>query len=159
MRKPFIATITLLAVALVAAACGGAATPTPECLEPQDGALVPAECGDANGLPTATPTPTTDNGNGGPVDAVSIIQANGCGSCHTISSVPGAAGQVGPNLSAIGSAHDAAYIYESIVNPGAVIAADCPTGPCPAGVMPNAYGRLLTEQQLGAVVEFLAGLK
>lgn len=159
MRKPFIATITLLAVALVAAACGGAATPTPECLAPQDGSLVPAECGEANGAPTATPTPTVDSGSGGPVDAVSVISANGCGSCHTIAGVPNAAGQVGPNLSAIGAVHDAAYIYESIVNPNAVIAANCPTGPCPSGVMPSAYGRLLTAEQLDAVVAYLVALK
>lgn len=159
MRKPFLAALTLLAIALVAAACGGAATPMPECLEPQDGSLVPAECGDANGAPTATPTPTPDAGNGGPVDAVAVIGANGCGSCHAIPGVPNAAGQVGPSLATIGAMHDAAYIREAIVDPGAVIAADCPTGPCPAGVMPSAYGRLLTAEQIDAVVDYLAALR
>ncbi len=69
-----------------------------------------------------------------------------CTSCHgnPDGSVPAA---VGPDLSQIGvtgatriEGYSAAqYIYESILNPTAFIAPDCPNGPCPTGVMPGTF--------------------
>ena len=101
----------------------------------------------AFGRSRLTPTPTTD-----PVAATAqaevdqiaaAINAGGCIACHTIPEIPGAVGQIGPDLSNIGvdgatrvagySAEE--YILESIMDPEAFIAPDCPTGPCPSGVM------------------------
>jgi mono/diheme cytochrome c family protein len=95
--------------------------------------------------------------------AVAAINKGGCITCHTIPGVPGAIGQIGPNLSQIGieaaqrredyTALD--YIQESILNPGAFTAPECPTGPCPQGVMPVVA---LEEAELEAIVKYLATL-
>ncbi len=90
------------------------------------------------------------------------IAKGGCAACHTIPEV-GAAGQVGPNLSNIGA--DAAsripgysateYIYESIADPLAFAAPECPFGPCIAGAMPPIP---LEEAEIATLVAFLSTL-
>jgi mono/diheme cytochrome c family protein len=95
--------------------------------------------------------------------AVAAINKGGCITCHTIPGVPGAIGQVGPNLSQIGveaakrregyTALD--YIQESILDPGVFTAPECPTGPCAQGVMPVVA---LEEAELEAIVKYLATL-
>jgi mono/diheme cytochrome c family protein len=97
-----------------------------------------------------------------------IMAAMGCGACHTIAGVEGMAGKVGPELTHIGtigatrkpgmSAQD--YIRESIVDPNAFIAPECPTGPCVTpSDMPPIFGDRLTAKQLETLVDFLAGFK
>ncbi len=87
-----------------------------------------------------------------------------CATCHTIEGV--ATGAVGPNLTHIATvaeerAADAgaesaeAYILQSIVDPNAYIAPDCPTGPCPSGVMPQAFGKTLSDDEIKALVTYL----
>ena len=121
--------IALLAIAVLAAACGG------------DGD------GDDNG------------GNGGSLaPGLRVFLSSGCSACHTIDSVSRAAVAVGPNLSNIGGRADAAYIRESILDPNAVIAAACPAGPCPSGVMPQTVGLLLSEDELDVLVQYLTSL-
>jgi mono/diheme cytochrome c family protein len=88
-----------------------------------------------------------------------LIAQLGCGACHTIAGVEGAAGQLGPDLSDIGARADAEYIRQSILDPDAVIAEACPTGECPAGVMPKGLGERMTGQQLEMLVGFLVGLQ
>lgn len=128
-RTPLV--IALLAIAVLAAACGGDG----------DGS------GDDNG------------GNGGSLaPGLRVFLSNGCSACHTIDSVSRAAVAVGPNLSNIGGRADAAYIRESILDPNAVIAAACPAGPCPSGVMPQTVGLLLTEDELDVLVQYLSSL-
>lgn len=95
--------------------------------------------------------------------AVTAINKGGCLTCHTIPGVPGAVGQVGPNLSKIGmeaakrregyTALD--YIRESILDPGAFTAPECPAGPCAQGVMPVVA---LEEAELEAIIKYLATL-
>ena len=52
------------------------------------------------------------------------------------------------------------YIRESILDPNAFIAPDCPDGPCKSpSLMPPNFGDQLTARQLDTLVEFLAGLK
>lgn len=91
------------------------------------------------------------------VTAEEIIAALGCAGCHTLEAV-GAAGQVGPDLSQLGGRLAADEIRQSILDPDAVIAADCPGGPCPAGVMPKGFGDRLTAAQLETLVQFLSAL-
>jgi len=81
--------------------------------------------------------------------------------------VPGAVGVVGPDLSDIGSvAADAVegmsaeeFIHESIVDPNAFIAEECPTGPCPAGVMTPNLADILSPDEIDAIVGYLVTLK
>ena len=92
----------------------------------------------------------------------------GCGSCHTIKGI--SSGVVGPNLTDIGSraekrAKEAGlpdgrtYIHQSIVAPNSFIVPQCPTGPCPSGVMPPDFSKRMTEDQINALVEFLLAQK
>lgn len=67
-------------------------------------------------------------------------------------------GKVAPDLSDIGARADEAYIRESIVDPLAVIAENCPCpGPDDEG-MPLLYADTLTEEELDALVWYLTGL-
>ena len=129
LPKQTLLAIPLLAIALLAAACGGN--------------------GDSD-----------DNGaNGGSLaPGLGVFLSSGCSACHTIDSVSQAAVAVGPNLSNIGGRADAAYIRESILDPNAVIAAACPAGPCPSGVMPQTVGLLLSEEELDVLVQYLSSL-
>jgi mono/diheme cytochrome c family protein len=82
-----------------------------------------------------------------------LFQTRGCAGCHTLEKA-GAMGDTGPNLSDISMQHDSAYIYQSIATPNAVIAAQCPEGPCEPDVMP-AFGTILTPDQINALVAYL----
>ncbi len=98
--------------------------------------------------------------------AIEAMIKTGCGGCHVIPQVPGAAGQVGPDLSEIGvqagarvEGMDAAeYLYQSIVDPNAFVVPECPLGPCPPNVMPANFADLLSEEEIQAVVDFLVTL-
>ncbi len=104
----------------------------------------------------------------GPLDAPTnaAFTRGGCGACHTIPGVPIAFGLAGPDLSAIGveagdrvAGMDAeAYIRESILDPEAFIAENCPTGICPAGVMPINMPEKLSEDELNRIVTYLVAL-
>jgi len=92
--------------------------------------------------------------------------AAGCVGCHTIPGIPGATGRVGPDLSQIGvhaaqrrpglSAEE--YLRESILDPNAFLAPECPAGPCPAGVMLQSFAASLSSQDLDAIVAYLLQL-
>lgn len=94
-----------------------------------------------------------------------LYLAGACIGCHTLGTL--SSGAVGPNLTKIGEeagklAKDGNaenYIRESILNPNAVIAANCPTGPCPADVMPKNFGETYTEAQINDLVAFLLAQK
>ena len=101
-----------------------------------------------------------------PIDidmVIAAINKGGCVACHTIPNIPDAIGQVGPNLSNIGvdgatrregySAEE--YIRESLLEPNAFIAPDCPFGPCIAGTMPNLT---LDESEIEVLASFLSTL-
>ena len=154
----------LLSVSVLVAACSPAATPTPsECVDVQGGQLVNAEC-ERPGVdldPTATPLPGGIDGgdNGGLSEGATLFsRVAGCGGCHG-NETAGTTGQVGPDLSRVGARLSAAELRESIVDPNAVIAGDCPTGPCPANVMPATFASVLTPEQMDVLVEFLSGLQ
>ncbi|MFQ5408507.1 MAG: c-type cytochrome, partial [Anaerolineales bacterium] len=63
-------------------------------------------------------------------ETIAAFARGGCAGCHTIPGIPDAAGAVGPNLAAIGSAAGSrdpgldaeAYIRQSILEPNAFIA-------------------------------------
>jgi mono/diheme cytochrome c family protein len=136
MRRPLL----VLAVALLAAGCGGGetVTPLPETVE----GTVPAETG--GGATTIEP--------GDPEAGKEVFTTAAqptCGSCHTYGPA-GTTATVGPNLDEALSGKDAAFVLESIVNPDAEIAPGFA-----AGVMPKDYGDKLSEKQLADLVAFL----
>ena len=168
--KSAVYALTFVTMTLAFAACGAGAVPTETgCFDTVDGTVMSVLCdnGDSDGQPTATPddgplpTNTPSAGGNGPAGLQVFLRESSppCATCHAIDSEPFAVGQVGPNLSHIGSKDDAAFIRESIVNPNAVIADDCPAGACPPGVMPQNFGDTLTAEQLDDLVEYLVSLK
>jgi cytochrome c2 len=101
-----------------------------------------------------------------PDDVSAAFMKGTCIGCHVVPGVPNANGMVGPDLSNIAtvaatrvegqSAEE--YLHESIINPEAYIAPDCPTGPCPSGIMLPTFGQLLSEDELNGVVDYLLTL-
>ncbi len=100
-------------------------------------------------------------------DAVVAVVAKGtCNACHVIPGVPGAVGVVGPDLSNIGtaaaerepgvSAED--YLHESIMDPNAFIAPECPFGACVPGAMPATLATTLTPEEINTVIQYLLTL-
>ena len=71
-----------------------------------------------------------------------------CGGCHQLDDA-GTAGVTGPNLDDALAGKDAAFIEESIVNPGAEIAQGY------SNLMPNSFGASLTPDQLDQLVDYL----
>jgi cytochrome c oxidase subunit 2 len=99
---------------------------------------------------TSTTTTTSPSAAG-----LSVFNANGCSSCHTLSAA-NATGKVGPDLdNLIAYAKKAnqpleAFVHQSIVDPNAYIQPGYPKN-----VMPGTFGQSLTKSQLDAVVSFL----
>ena len=113
---------------------------------------------------TAGPSGGAGASSGVDMDAViAAINKGGCIACHTIPDIPGAVGQVGPNLANIGvdgatrrqgySAEE--YIRESLMEPSTFTAPECPTGPCPPGVMPQLP---LDQSEIDTVISYLVTL-
>ena len=161
LPTPALLGIALFGLLFVAVACGEALAEG-DCLAPEDGQLVAVPCTtEGTPLPTPTPTlaPSNGGGNGEDTDGRSIFLGQGtCFICHTIDDEPLAGGQIGPNLSQIGLKGEE-YIRESIMTPDAVIATDCPTGPCPSGTMIQTFGELFSEDQVDALVNYLLSLQ
>ena len=103
--------------------------------------------------------------------ALSSFQKGGCGACHRIPGVPGALGTIGPDLSEVGAEAQTRiesgeyagisitvvdYLYESIESPDAFISPSCPDGPCTPGTMPASLALIFSDNELDAVVNYLA---
>jgi mono/diheme cytochrome c family protein len=109
-------------------------------------------------ITTANPAPEA------PAEVAAIFLKAGCIGCHVIPGVPNAIGQIGPNLSNIGvdgatrieGYSSEEYIRESLLNPNAYIAPECPTGPCLPNLMVQNLGDTLTPEEIDAVVAYLA---
>ncbi|MBI5945947.1 MAG: c-type cytochrome [Chloroflexi bacterium] len=108
-----------------------------------------------------------------PQAVVDAFTKGGCGACHAVPGIPGAIGTIGPDLSSIstvaashlsggaytGKAKDAAgYILESITDPEAFLAQNCPTGMCQPGLMPATLSETLTKDEINMIVGYLATL-
>lgn len=111
--------------------------------------------------PGATSTPRPLQGETAP----EIIRSAGCDSCHQIGPL-GEGGKVGPDLTEIGRTAgqrvpglDAEeYIRQSILEPDAHIAPDCPNGPCMPGIMPS-FSQRLSDEQINTLVTFFLALE
>jgi len=97
-------------------------------------------------------------------------QKGGCAACHVIPGVPGASGVLGPDLSKIAALFEdyktkglysgkattlAEFIQESILEPAAFLAPECPNGACQAGLMPANFSTTLSDEEVQAIVEHL----
>jgi hypothetical protein len=110
----------------------------------------------ATAAATATPRPLEGT------EAAEILLSAGCISCHQIGDL-GEAHKVGPDLSGIGLlAGDALqgmsleeYLRLAIIDPNAIMATDCPNGPCLPNIMPRDYGTRLDSQQFETLVAHL----
>ena len=85
---------------------------------------------------------------GGADDGAAVFAAAGCGGCHAFEPA-GTDAAVGPSLDELEG--DAASIRASIVDPSATLAPGYQDG-----VMPTTYGSSLSDEQLDALVQYLA---
>jgi len=87
------------------------------------------------------------------------VFASNCGGCHAFTPA-GTNGAIGPNLDNVAASakkageDTAAYVKESIVDPGKVIAAGYASG-----VMPANFGDSLSATEIDALVTYLAAAK
>jgi len=101
-----------------------------------------------------------------PEEVAPIFVKAACTGCHVIPDVPGAVGAVGPDLSEIGlvgatrveGLSAVEYIRQSILDPNAFIAPECPTGPCLPGLMIQNLGDVLTPEEIDHVVAYLSSM-
>jgi len=104
---------------------------------------------------TTTSTTSTTTTTSSSAAGLSVFNANGCSSCHTLSAA-NATGKVGPDLdNLVAYAKKAnqpleAFVHDSIVDPNAYIQPGYQKN-----VMPGTFGQSLTKSQLDAVVSFL----
>jgi mono/diheme cytochrome c family protein len=104
----------------------------------------------------ATPTPSVEELEDPVARGRRVYLDNGCGGCHTIEGL--SAGNVGPNLTEIGSVAETRiegvsaddYLVESILFPNAYIVEGYPEN-----VMLQTFGENLTDQQLEDLITFL----
>ena len=88
---------------------------------------------------------------------LAVFQQNGCGGCHTLKAA-GSNGAVGPDLDKLPQYAAqakrgplAAFIKESIVNPGVYLQPGFPNA------MPPSYGSQIPPDKLNQLVQYLAG--
>lgn len=99
-------------------------------------------------------------------DIIQAFNLGGCGGCHVIPGVPGADGEVGPDLSRLGAVaanrrknlSTKAYIRESIIDPDAFIAPDGTEDKYPGGVMLKSFAESLSKEDLIRIVDYLGSL-
>ncbi|MEK7849115.1 MAG: cytochrome c [Chloroflexota bacterium] len=140
----------VLSLAVVLAACGGGATPTPKTTPTPSPAATPRPA------PATPPAPAAP----APAGGKELFTGLGCLGCHKIN---GAGGAIGPSLKGVAGAQvelangqkvtaNDAYIEESIKNPNAKVVKGFTQG-----IMP-AFDRL-TLEQMSLLVDFIRSLK
>lgn len=113
-------------------------------------APAPASTGTTSTSTSTSTTPASSSAAG-----LTVFNANGCSSCHTLSAAK-ATGKVGPDLDKLVSYAQqakqplAAFVHQSIVDPSAYVESGYPKG-----VMPETFGQSLSKTQLDALVAFL----
>ncbi len=99
-----------------------------------------------------------------PAELATVFVKAGCIGCHVIPGVENAVGMIGPDLTNIGidgatrveGMSSEEYIRQSLLEPNAVIAPACPTGPCIPNLMVQNLGEILTAEEIDAVVAYLS---
>jgi nitrite reductase (NO-forming)/hydroxylamine reductase len=101
------------------------------------------------------------------------FKKGGCTACHTIPGVEGAVGTIGPDLSEIGevaAAHLTSpdykgkaksvddFLRESLIDPDVFVPVNCPNGACQKGLMPSYSDGSLSDMEMNAMIQYMAGL-
>ena len=143
------------------AAVGPTSTPTPTLMATPTPTPGPGPTETMEPTPTSTPpgpepTETVEPTPTPSIDGSQVFIGRGCGGCHTIDGLAGAIGQVGPELTHIGTigaqrksglnAED--YIRESIEDPTAFVVDGFPP------VMPQLRSTM-TDEEFDALVDYL----
>ena len=127
----------------------------------------PALCGDGPLSSVEWPETVEELTEGDAENGPDVYQLNGCAGCHGNPEDPNWVG-LGPWLGNIGKDAETRvegmsaeqYIYESILDPNAFIAPDCPNGSCnDPSVMRQDYPNLLSDQDMADLVEYYMTLK
>lgn len=103
-------------------------------------------------------SPAPDFPAGDPVAGKRLFAGHGCPACHRAPGFQG--GEIGPDLSRIGAVQTSGYLFESIVDPSAVIAGGAGSryaGPAGASLMPP-FRHTLTAGEVLDLVAFLQTL-
>ncbi len=122
---------------------------------------------DVTGADIPAPTPGASPGNsapgagpggsggvaGGSTDPMTVFRAAGCVGCHKIGAE---GGNIGPDLTHVGSRRSAESIRAKILDPASSTARGFERF---AGIMPKNFGTMLTAAQFEALVRFLAAHK
>lgn len=97
---------------------------------------------------------------------VAAVTKGGCAACHVMPDIPGAVGVIGPDMTNIGvvaasrvegqSAEE--YLHQSIMEPNAFIAPECPTGECLPNLMPATLATTLTPEEIDTIVKWMLTL-
>jgi cytochrome c oxidase subunit 2 len=122
-------------------------------LEQQGKAAAPPASTTGGTTSTSTTTSTTPSSSA--TAGLSVFNANGCSSCHTLSAA-NSTGTIGPDLDKLVSYAQqakqplAAFVHRSIVDPNAYVQSGYPKG-----VMPQTFAQSLSKTQLDALVTFL----
>ena len=98
--------------------------------------------------PTAAAAPGADR------DGPTLYANYLCTTCHTLDGTPG----VGPSMSGVGSRLSKAEIYESIMDPDAVIAEGFPPGVMGATVGASGLYDQVSAKELQTLVDYLASM-
>ena len=97
--------------------------------------------------PSGTPaTPGADR------DAETLFTSYLCNTCHSLDGTPGA----GPSLAGLGSRLDKAHIYESIMDPDAVITESFTAGVMTVMLNANGFRDQVSAKELQTLVNYLA---
>ncbi len=113
------------------------------------------------GTPGGSPAPTTGVTPppvqpGNPDRGRQLITSKGCAGCHTIQGVPGAVGQVGPELTHVASLPNIAGVLSPVNAENLATWLHNPPGVKPGTAMPNLG---LSDQEVADLVAFLLTLK
>lgn len=134
-------------------------TPTPTASAPPTSPpTFTPQPGPVGGEATVVPAPSDGSGGGAAGSGLEVFLSTGCVACHTVGSVQGAVGEVGPNLSTVASLAGSrveglsaeGYLRQSIEDPGAFLV---------EGFGPLMPGGLATGDDLDNLVAFLLTLK
>src|SRR6266851_1448390 len=139
-------------------AAPGAPAPAPAAVAPAAAATSAAVPPSATAPPpAAAPAAPAQPAGASPADGAALIQQKGCGACHTIPGIPGATGNIGPNLAGVASRNRIAAgavpnngpdaLKKWIMNPPALK---------PGTAMPNLG---LTDDEATKIVAYLETLK
>jgi mono/diheme cytochrome c family protein len=110
-------------------------------------------------VPAAAATPAPAASGGDP--AVALMTKYGCGGCHTISTIPGAVGTVGPNLSKEGANPKVPMSTGALDNNPANLAKWIFNAPAikPGISMPNFSSLSMTQDEADKIAAYLETLK